>query len=368
MEPSADELNQIDTLDSAFDCAGVANDVRTALKAGLGNPTKIRDIIFVARQVWDTVVARTKGKGTAEPDGTVPDRDLSAVDLSRVEIFRRVCFRRVGATPDTPGHMGPPTPAVAAAPPAPVTGQSPSRKLKMSSVVDQTLDAEVQPLAIEAINEMYKGYKAKFGDVPSPESEPTGDQLSAVRQLVQSKANPCIDFAVFGPISLNSQGEWQRKEMPGPPGYESWFQIFRCVRTTFLLLESISAERMDAYAEHIRQLSLRFGPNCWDLVYTADVHMRSEQFERIRRRLHEQPQFGYSEAAPWSAVASYQGRCLLVPRGHHTSHAETCSGQVDPETTCTGEGRPAGGSRGSRATFLQEEAQEGEGDGRQVEA
>ena len=314
------------------------------------------------------MVARTKGKGTAEPDGTVPDRDLSAVDLSRVEIFRRVCFRRVGATPDTPGHMGPPTPAVAAAPPAPVTGQSPSRKLKMSSVVDQTLDAEVQPLAIEAINEMYKGYKAKFGDVPSPESEPTGDQLSAVRQLVQSKANPCIDFAVFGPISLNSQGEWQRKEMPGPPGYESWFQIFRCVRTTFLLLESISAERMDAYAEHIRQLSLRFGPNCWDLVYTADVHMRSEQFERIRRRLHEQPQFGYSEAAPWSAVASYQGRCLLVPRGHHTSHAETCSGQVDPETTCTGEGRPAGGSRGSRATFLQEEAQEGEGDGRQVEA
>lgn len=44
----------------------------------------------------------------------------------------------------------------------------------MSSVVDQTLDAEVQPLTIEAINEMYKGYKAKYGDVPSPESEPMG--------------------------------------------------------------------------------------------------------------------------------------------------------------------------------------------------
>jgi len=72
MEPSAEELNQIDTLDSAFDWAGVADDVRTALEAGLGNPTKIRDIIFVARQVWDTVVARAKGKGPAEADGTVP--------------------------------------------------------------------------------------------------------------------------------------------------------------------------------------------------------------------------------------------------------------------------------------------------------
>lgn len=86
-------------------------------------------------------------------------------------------------------------------------------------------------------------------------------------ELIQSKANPYIDFAVFGPnglrllrgltfqaISLNSQGEWQQKEMPGPPDYEAWFQIFCCVLTTFLLLESASAERMDAYTEHIRHL------------------------------------------------------------------------------------------------------------------
>ena len=57
----------------------------------------------------------------------------------------------------------------------------------MSSVVDQTLHADVQPLAIEAINDMYKTHKTKFGDVPSPESEPTADQLSAVYQLIHSK-------------------------------------------------------------------------------------------------------------------------------------------------------------------------------------
>eukprot|EP00435_Cladocopium_sp_Y103_P040399 s39_g11.t1 len=162
---------------------------------------------------------------------------------------------------------------------------------------------------------MYEAYKKKFGDVPSPESEPTSDQLAAVKQLLGSGAAPYIDFSVYGPhglrllrrltfqaISLNSQGEWQRKELPGPPDHESWAEIYRVVRTTFLLLETMTAERMDAYAEHIRSLSSRFGKHCWDLVYTADVHMRSEQFERIRRRLQSNPEHGYTEASPWNAV------------------------------------------------------------------
>ena len=61
---------------------------------------------------------------------------------------------------------------------------------------------------------------------------------------------------------------------------------------------------MDAYAEHIRQLPSRFGRICWDLVYTADVHMRSEQFERIRWKLHTHthPEHGYTDANRWNAV------------------------------------------------------------------
>lgn len=315
MEPSAEELNQIDTIAAAYDWAGVPEDVRASLGQALGAPTKIRDIIFVGRTVWDTTVGRIKGLDPPDADGNQAQRDLTPVDVSRLEIFRRVCFRRVGAQPDTPGTLGPPAPAVTAAPPAQIATPPTGRKLKMSAVVDQTLDAEVIPLSTEEINRMYETYKNKFGDVPSPDSEPTGDQLSAVSQLVSSGGTPYIDFAVYGPhglrllrkmtfqsIALNSMGEWQRREMPGPPDHESWFEIFRCLRTTFLLLETLSAERMDAYAEHIRQLSQRFGRHCWDLVYTADVHMRSEQFDRIRRRLHAAPDHGYTEASPWNAV------------------------------------------------------------------
>jgi len=72
----------------------------------------------------------------------------------------------------------------------------------MSAIVDQTLDAEVQPLEHAEVTNMYQSYQAKYGAAPSPESEPTADQLAAVRQLVSSGSSPYIDMAVYGPQGL----------------------------------------------------------------------------------------------------------------------------------------------------------------------
>ena len=77
MEPTADELNQIDTLQAAYDWAGVPEDVRESLKEALGEPSKIRDIIFVARAVWDTIVGRIKGSKPPDADGNRDPRDLT---------------------------------------------------------------------------------------------------------------------------------------------------------------------------------------------------------------------------------------------------------------------------------------------------
>jgi len=316
MDPSDTELNGINNLDQAFDWAGVPPDVRTTLGRALGTPTLIRDISFIPRADWDLVVSTLKGLGTpADPADPPPERDLTLIDKARIESFRRVCFRRVGSTPDTPGAPVVAPAAPAGLPPAALTTTSPSRKIKLSAVVDQTLDAEITPLTATEVNAMYDQYKAKFGDVPSHDSEPTNDQLSAVRQLVMAGGVPYVDYAIFGPhglrllrkltfssFALNATGEWQRREMPGPPSFEAWFEIHRVVRTTFLLLEVVSAERVDAYCEHIRSMHTRFGSECWDLIYLADVHMRSEQFERLRRRLTANPEHGFTTAAPWSAV------------------------------------------------------------------
>ena len=260
-------------------------------------------------------MARVKGKGP-DPGGgdPIPDRDLTPVEVGRLEMVRRVCLRRVGAEPDGPNDPRPP-PRVTPSGPGAGTATSPSRKLKMSAVVDQTLDAEVQMLSVTEVQRLFEAYKSKYGDTPQAEAEPTSDQLSAAKQLLDSGSPPYIDYAVYGPnglrllrkltfasYSINSQGEWQKKELPGPPDIESWRKIHRVVRTTFLLLEAVSAERLDGYAEFLSALAGRFGPKCWDIIYTADVHMRSEQFERIRRRLQAAPQFGYTETKPWDAV------------------------------------------------------------------
>ena len=85
----------------------------------------------------------------------------------------------MGATPDTPGTPAPPAPAATGGPPAPLATNSPSRKLKLSAVVDQTLEAEVNMLTNDEVDAMYREYKQTYGDVPSPEAEPTVDQLSA---------------------------------------------------------------------------------------------------------------------------------------------------------------------------------------------
>ena len=317
MDPSDAELNGISNLTEAFDWAGVPPDVRTTLARALGTPTLIRDISFIPRADWDLVVSTLKGQGVpADAGDPPPERDLTLIDKARIESFRRVCFRRVGSVPDTPGATPVAAPAPAALAPAAIANtNSPSRKVKLSAVVDQTLDVEITSLTTAEVNAMYEQYRLRFGDVPSHDSEPTNDQLSAVRQLVQSGGVPYIDYAIFGPhglrllrkltfssFALNATGEWQRKEMPGPPSFEAWFEIHRVVRTTCLLLEVVTAERMDAYCEHIRSLHNRFGSGCWDLIYLADVHMRSEQFERLRRRLTAQPEHGFTTAAPWSAV------------------------------------------------------------------
>ena len=319
MDPSETELQGFNDLNSIYDWAGIAQDLRTTLAAALGNPAMIRDLVFIPRGEWDAVVSGLSGgPGPPDADGNPgPPRALTAIDRSRMEMLRRVCFLRAGATPDTPGHARAPVAAAVApgaAQPAAI-GSSAGRKLKLSAVVDQALDAEIQPMDHQEVTALFDKYRQMYGDVPATDAEPTADQLAGIRQLVQANATPYIDFAIFGPHGmrllrkltfsanvLNSQGEWTRREFPGPPNYEAWHKIFRCMRTAFLLLEVATAERLDAYGEHIRSLNNRFGHECWDIVYHADIHMRSEEFERIRRRLTLTPAHGFTPGSPWNAV------------------------------------------------------------------
>jgi hypothetical protein len=269
------------------------------------------------------VVATVKMPGAAAGD---PEVDLNPMEETRIESFRRVCRLRVGLTPGDSTTVLPG--------PLPVGGggvsqsassgtTSSDRTIKPSSIVDQTLDAPIKSLPPGAIRQMFTDYKAARGAFPSEDIEPTADQISAVAQILAADAAPYADFAIFGPhgkrllqklvfVSFVSlpDGTWQKREMPGPPSFEVWWQSWRVLRTTLLLLNAADPEHLDNYAEHLRALHNNYGPECWFILYTADVRMRSEQFERIRRRLEEAHKSGasgsnsvaFEQNRPWNSV------------------------------------------------------------------
>ena len=313
MDPTPEELENIVDLDGCCAWAGVDGDLRTALMGAIGDPARLREIALIPRQVWDaSVTGLVLGQPPMLPTPITP------VQAARVESVRRVCMLRMGRPTDGPGDPGvqpaanPPAPFPAAGGPA--TG-SPQRKLKLSAVLDPCLDAEITVLSEAEISQMYTNYKVRFGDFPTADSDVSRDQLSALAQVLASSAAPYADFSVFGPYGQRllrrqtymgyqlsvATGEWIKKGLPGPSDFHAWYKTWKCFRTAMLLLEACEAERLDGYSEFIRGQVQQFGEEAWGFISKADTRLRSEHLDRIRRKLRAEPQFGFTEASPWSA-------------------------------------------------------------------
>ena len=184
MDPTDDELNSMGTLGEVAAWAGTNGELDAALMEALGKPTKLRDIAFINRTVWDRTVGGLTIVAQAATD-TNPEvqRGLTPTEESRVEIFRRVCLLRLGIQPDQPGASGlPALPVVPAGPGKASPGEgtapagSPTRKLKLSSVVDPTLDAEISHMDATEVEVLYAEYR-------------TNTELCHPRTLIQLQIN-----------------------------------------------------------------------------------------------------------------------------------------------------------------------------------
>ena len=106
MDATSEELGNITSVDGALEWVGLPKEVGEHLLELLGAPTQFRDVVFVVRTTWDTIVRRVRGKGPEAEDGSSPkSRDLTPTEMSRIEVFRRLCFQKVGAEPDTPREV-----------------------------------------------------------------------------------------------------------------------------------------------------------------------------------------------------------------------------------------------------------------------
>ena len=191
----------------------------------------------------------------------------------------------------TPGGSVPPTPVA----------KNVMNKFKLSNVVNQTSDIELVVLDSKDIATAYASYKAVFGTHPPPDQELTVEQLTAVKALVEADAAPYVDFAVWGShgnrllrkLKLHGQqfasdGTLIPTEISGPPNHDMWLSSYLCLRTALISWQYVDLGRLDQYATMIGRYVSRYGTVSWLQIYQADVRMRSEQMERIRRRGDEE--------------------------------------------------------------------------------
>ena len=252
----------------------------------------------------------------------------------------RVTFLRSQVPPDRPGEGTPAvsvsgTPLPQAGSQQPSAAASPTRRLKLSIIVDPTLDTELVQMSQQELTSLYAKYKTKYGSHPAPDLEPTRHQVSVIQQLVRSQTVPYADLSIFGPHGLRTlrravfksyalnaaTGEWSKKEKPGPDSIITWEKAIKVFKISMVLIEAVDSERLDAYIEHIKDRRNRFGKEAWGVIYRADCRMRSEYMDGIRRSLEEEPRHGYTTAALVSSLrGGHQGPRLLDERSGHTKH------------------------------------------------
>ena len=206
------------------------------------------------------------------------------------------------------------------------SASDPSRKVKLSQVVDQTSEVEVETLTQADISAAYARYNDRLGGEPPPDQEPSMDQLSALHHLVyKAMLPPDVDFALYAPhqvryirrlkfsgLVLNGAGQLMRGEMVGPSGYRQWEACFNVFRTACIMLNIASPASLDIYRDHIKRYVQRYTEACWPLIYQADTRARKELSERIRRRMRQYDSDSsatvyiegnpYESARPWDYV------------------------------------------------------------------
>jgi hypothetical protein len=311
LDPAVAELTGITDLDKARAWASVDTPTWKLLEDGLGKFGLLREVAAIPPEDWFAAVADIN--------------NVNAVMASRLYFVRRICRLRMGLTPgDSPIACDLSAPVsgfqsglVPSAPPAGAVPVHGSRKLK--ELVDPTLDVELTSLDNAHIDGLFADYEVIHGAFPSDATEPTKEQISAVAMLLFMGLVPYVDFSIFGPYGRRllaklvfralvptPDGNWQRRELPGPSGFEAWYAAWRVFRVCLLLLKASATEFLDAYCDQIRSLVSEYGEACWYIIYTADVRQRSERFEKHRRIAElehkKDPSKPFNPVKPWFRV------------------------------------------------------------------
>jgi len=336
--PSVEEQDQIkahkDPLEGVRAWANVDPKLWPLVLNKLGDPSSLDEVVFIEKKVWDAAVetlvipANTLRQGQEE-------RSITGAELGRL-LKARNCVRTIfgleadGELIGTQEEKSSPGSASAANVQASSTALVPlnttaAREIKLSTLVDVTLETKLVPLNPSIITQMFRDFATTFGGLPSSETEPSDDQVSAVKMLLDSGSPPYVDFALFGPHGRRAvkrlmftvqtwnqdTNKYVREKLLGPGSFDLWWKCWAVLKITLLVLGAAMATPLDSYAEFIREQVNTFTDDCWWIIYQADTRMRSEGMERLRRSAEleynemsaeQKATSKFNPAQPWNEV------------------------------------------------------------------
>lgn len=334
--PTDAELATLATLEQVRVWSGLDNGVWQRVSEFLGTLPSLRVMSLVPLATLREMPARLRLPQPAVSGVEQPARTLTAVEIIQVAIMWRVARQAFGL-PDIDPLIT--DPAAVASPAPKAIAASGAKKVKVSAHADQRDETEVDMISQDDLEQLYRNFRQLTGADPQPESDPTPEQVTVLRnKVLVAKEAPYADFSVLTPYGrrvqkqmkakgfhLQQDGTWKTTGIPSPPTMEAWKSCWRIYRTVLLMIKHppnaagdqhhiVTIAALEEYHDKICELNNEF-PECWHLLLQAEDRCRGEQFERCRRLLNRAFLEGslpmgltYSVDQPWSSVFTYAAR------------------------------------------------------------
>ena len=176
------------------------------------------------------------------------------------------------------------------------------RKLKLKELVDQVHEEECDCMTEQQVFTSFARWDSVLGPnidntsaIPV-EAEPTAEQLSAVKHMIDLGIDPYTNFNIVGPhgnrllkkVKLtsshwNGEGKLIRVEINGPATYQLWKASWEVYQNVLVILDAVDFGNFVAYRKLIDNYHEQHGAGIWYLLYQTDARTRAELFVRVKR-------------------------------------------------------------------------------------
>ena len=321
--------------------SGLADPAWTAVNTTLGTVPTLRVLAYLpaAALLAATAAARVTipATGSVEDDDYTPEstRELTPVEATQVGLLWQAAQQLASRPVTDPfGPTSPPPHGVGSLPEVPSTEEGTAkgdtkRKIKCCQVLDQTDEAEIPELKQKEIDSYYNRLREVKGGPVRPESEPSPEQISALKvRVLELDLAPYADFGIFVNFQhrfskalkflnhvLQPDGTFRAVEVPGPPSYEQWLSSWKVFENTLLMFQTevapgvhqpiVTPSALEEYKDAFRDMVVNY-PEAWHLLVKAEDRCRGEHFPRLRRNLTNRFNKGlapeFCPTMPWDGV------------------------------------------------------------------